>query len=166
MATLTLLLACPFCGSDQVHEGDDERFNGVFVQCENCACCGPTFSTNDHKDAGERAVAAWNARPVLAADPHRNGTLSFGEALYHAKNGARIQRAGWNGKGMWVALTPGSIVDEGRVSAKHAIGHMVLEKGGNVTIDAHLDMRTAGRTLQVGWLASQADMLANDWCVL
>ena len=35
-----------------------------------------------------------------------------------------------------------------------------------VKIDAHIDMYTAGGTMQPGWLASQADMLSNDWCLV
>ena len=80
--------------------------------------------------------------------------MNFGEAIEAAKNGKRIYRKGWNGKGQYVELvknlsytgTDGSIVN-----AKHdAIGNKALAFVG-----------TSG--VQIGWLASQADMLAEDW---
>jgi hypothetical protein len=65
--------------------------------------------------------------------------ITFGAAIELMKAGQRVWRKGWNGKGMWLYLTtfPG--------------------------FDPCIVMHTAGGTEQPGWLASQADMLANDW---
>jgi len=80
--------------------------------------------------------------------------MNFGEAIEAAKNGARIQREGWNGKKQYVELaTCISYKDEdGKiVNCTHdAIGNKALAFVG-----------TSG--VQMGWLASQADMLAEDW---
>lgn len=89
--------------------------------------------------------------------------MDFGQALYALKDGARVMRAGWNGKGMWLVLVPGS-----RVQLTPGTPYdKALGSGGygqtHVTIDAHIDMLTAKGTMQPGWLASQADMLADDW---
>jgi len=45
---------------------------------------------------------------------------------------------------------------------------MYLDVGviGPVDINPHIDMFTADGSMQPGWLASQADMLATDWCVV
>ena len=80
--------------------------------------------------------------------------LSFGDAIEWAKAGQKIQRAGWNGKGQYVELAIGLsyVSPAGQVvNAQHeAIGNAALAFVG-----------TSG--VQIGWLASQADMLANDW---
>ena len=80
--------------------------------------------------------------------------MTFGEALEVLKQGGRVQRAGWNTRGMWVVL----IRAEGPVPSPGDNQERI--------IDACLAMRTAKNTLQPGWLASQADMLAEDWQVL
>ena len=80
--------------------------------------------------------------------------LSFGTAIEYAKTGRKIQRAGWNGKGQYVELALGiSYVNMAGevINAQHeAIGNAALAFVG-----------TSG--VQLGWLASQADMLADDW---
>ena len=80
--------------------------------------------------------------------------MTFGEAINAARHGERIQRSGWNGKSQYVELaTCISYVDtEGKiVNCTHdAIGNMAFAFVG-----------TSG--VQIGWLASQADMLAEDW---
>lgn len=80
--------------------------------------------------------------------------MTFGEAIDKVRHGARISREGWNGKDQYVELARNiSYVNaEGvTVNARHdAIGNQALAFVG-----------TSGT--QVGWLASQADMLASDW---
>lgn len=107
------------------------------------------------------------------------GTGDFGEALTALKAGKRVQRAGWNGKGMWIALTPGSSVESvsgGVCPAPHLRGaarEVALEQAAGpagtptqVRICPHIDMRAADGSLVIGWLASQTDMLAEDWRVV
>lgn len=88
--------------------------------------------------------------------------MSFGDAIQALKQGRRVARTGWNGKGMWLVLDPGSTVAEVRSgSAYHKAGIT-----GSFTINPHIDMKTATGEMQPGWLASQTDMLADDWAVL
>jgi hypothetical protein len=87
--------------------------------------------------------------------------MNFGEALAALKDGERVAREGWNGKGMWLVLVPSSVgitFTEGSIYHKAGLA--------NGTINAHIDMKTATGEMQPGWLASQADMLAEDWVVL
>lgn len=65
--------------------------------------------------------------------------MNFSQALELIKRGKNLQRAGWNGRGLFVYLT-------------HFPDH-----------EPCLTMRTADGRSQPGWLASQADMLADDW---
>ncbi len=105
--------------------------------------------------------------------------MTFGDALEAAKQGKKIQRAGWNGKGMWVAFTPGSEISpaDARHGSSRLLANEILaalpagvstasQVEARLRICPHLDMRAADGSLVVGWLASQTDMLAEDWTVL
>jgi hypothetical protein len=97
-------------------------------------------------------------------------SMNFGEAIKAAKEGKKIQRQGWNGKDMWVVLMPkldlppftsqepGAKVNDR--TAKH-IGH-------DTPLHSlpYFAMWTADKKWLPGWLASQTDMLAEDWQVL
>ena len=87
--------------------------------------------------------------------------MNFGEALEALKQGKKVAREGWNGKGMWLILVPGTVdINFGDGSAYYRAG---LKRG---TINRHIDMRTATGEMQPGWLASQTDMLAEDWVIV
>lgn len=92
--------------------------------------------------------------------------MTFGQAIEAMKNGHRVARAGWNGKGMWIAYTPGSTIGVEQARSGAVLAVSIHEPAPNIVIDAHIDMRTASGSVQPGWLASQADMLADDWTVV
>lgn len=81
-------------------------------------------------------------------------TFSFGEAIKYLKRGMKVARKGWNGKKQYIQLATGisyKTADGEIVNCEHdAIGNMAVAFVG-----------TSG--VQMGWLASQADMLAEDW---
>jgi hypothetical protein len=91
--------------------------------------------------------------------PCRDYTLyaSFGIALVHLKKGKKVARKGWNGKGQYIQLASNisyTTADGKVVNCDHdAIGNQAIAFVG-----------TSG--VQMGWLASQADMLAEDWYIL
>ena len=80
--------------------------------------------------------------------------MTFGEAIEAAKNSARIQREGWNGKKQYVELAT-------CISYKDADGEIVNCTHDAIGNKAMAFVGTSG--VQMGWLASQADMLAEDW---
>ena len=82
---------------------------------------------------------------------------SFSEALQMIKAGHRMRRSGWNGKDMFIFLVPGSVFKVNREPLLSILG-----EGTEVEYHAHIDMKTA-QGYVVPWLASQADLLANDW---
>lgn len=85
---------------------------------------------------------------------------TIGWAVKQLHNGSRVRRSGWNGKGMWLILVPGSknlTVDEGRPLALAG-----LSVGTTFNYLPHVDMWTAQGEL-VPWLCSQTDLLATDW---
>ena len=98
--------------------------------------------------------------------------MNFGEAIACLKGGHRVARAGWNGKGMFIYLNKGCAdPDVVSLSAEEAlidgIDVNLFEVGdvGIVTRLPNINMRTATGSTVTGWLASQSDMLAEDWIV-
>lgn len=95
--------------------------------------------------------------------------MNFGQAIEYAKAGLKIVRAGWNGKGMYVWLEKGK-----RPESYHekeflfgVSGDLFENVGrGQTTVMPHLNMRAADGSTVVGWLASQTDILAEDWDVI
>ena len=69
-------------------------------------------------------------------------TFGVGVAVAHLRNGVRVRRVGWNGKGMWLKL-------------------QVPDADSDMT-EPYVYMRTAQGGL-IPWLCSQADLLADDW---
>lgn len=83
--------------------------------------------------------------------------FDFGKALWHLKQGKRVARKGWNGKGMFLFLVPGSTF---KVNRPPLLG--IYEEGKVINYCPHIDMKTADEKV-VPWLASQTDVLAEDW---
>jgi len=122
----------------------------------------PLPGVSDTVDMGYRVVyedgyESWSPQAVFEKAYRETTGLPFGLAIEAAKLGKKISRKGWNGKGQYVVL--GSNISwmnpEGLVfNAMHAaIGNKALVFVG-----------TSGS--QMGWLASQADMLADDWQIV
>ena len=87
-----------------------------------------------------------------------NKYINFGLALEAVKNGKRVAREGWNGKGQYVFLA-----DDVEFHTDADISEF---NGGEVSVGHMLVLRTAQGNLQPGWLASQSDMLAEDWYIV
>lgn len=100
---------------------------------------------------------SWSPKDVFEKAYRRTDGLNFGLALEAAKMGQRIARAGWNGKGQYVELG-------------HNFGYNTTDGTSDYAFHQDIGSRalvfvgTRGR--QVGWLASQADMLADDWYIV
>lgn len=86
--------------------------------------------------------------------------MDFSEALHALKRGERVCREGWNGKGMFLFLVPGSVFKVNREPLLSIMG-----EGTEIRYHAHIDMKTAQGDI-VPWLASQTDVLASDWIVI
>ena len=143
-----------------------------------------------HKYIGTKVITAWSAArdgeagyAVKYADGYTSWSpkvvfeeayrccegdsqaMTFGDAIYMLKEGKKVARAGWNGKGMWLVLVPGTQsvnFTEGSAYMKAGLTH------GEIL--PHIDMYTTNadgrRAMLPGWLASQTDMLATDWQVV
>lgn len=82
--------------------------------------------------------------------------MKFGEAIEFVKNGHRASRQGWNGKNQYIELAT-------HISYVNGNGDLVNVNHEAIGNQAIAFVGTSG--VQLGWLASQADMLANDWIV-
>lgn len=95
--------------------------------------------------------------------------MCFGLALDRLRNGGRVQRSGWNGKGMFLWVKNGSYAaDTELTDGLKGLPAILFDKGDKGTVNRLpcICMKTAtGETLE-GWLASQTDMLAMDWRVV
>lgn len=88
--------------------------------------------------------------------PELGGTVafSFGDAIKYLKRGMRVKRQGWNGKNQYIELAS-------NISYQSATGDMVNAKYDTTGNKAILFVVSPG--VQIGWLPSQEDMLAEDW---
>jgi len=83
----------------------------------------------------------------------------FGDAVQALKSGKRVQRTGWNGKDMYLFMMHSGIdVD--------TLPEYERTKAWGAKVDPYVVMRTAQGTYQSGWLASQADIFAEDWKII
>ena len=99
----------------------------------------------------EWVIADENNTPVLGGI----ATFSFGEAIKYLKRGFKVKRQGWNGKDQHVELGYDfSYIAPGGIPVR-PVQHL------DIGSQALVFVGTRGR--QVGWLASQSDMLADDW---
>ena len=87
-------------------------------------------------------------------------TMNFGSALQALKNGQKVAREGWNGKGMFLFLVPGSVF---KVNRAPLLG--IYPESTEINNRPHIDMKTVDGEI-VPWVASQTDVLAEDWCVV
>lgn len=109
---------------------------------------------------------------------------NFGQAIEALKQGKRVARQGWNGKGMFIFQRPADelplkMVVQQVKSLPQSVKDFFyfncndknrdaipLEEGAPVKFGSYLCMYAADGSIVNGWLASQTDMLSNDWCIL
>lgn len=95
--------------------------------------------------------------------------MTFGDAITAAKEGKRISRAGWNGKGMFVFMqVPSEIPSEAvprMASLPEPVKAEFARRGGAIRYSDQLALVKADNSIS-GWNASAADALACDWEVL
>ena len=100
---------------------------------------------------------SWSPKDVFEMAYRPTDGMNFGLAIEAAKMGMRIARKGWNGKNQYVELAT-------CISYKRNSGELVNVDHCNIGNKALAFVGTSG--VQMGWLASQADMLADDWYIV
>jgi hypothetical protein len=81
--------------------------------------------------------------------------MNFGEALEQLKQGKQVARKGWNGKNQYVFLIEGALLTQ-------CLGPAIVA----VPCTDVLAIKTSSNVIQIGWLATQSDMLSDDWEVV
>lgn len=90
---------------------------------------------------------------------------NFGAAVEALKSSLRVQRAGWNGKIMYLWLLPAAMVKAEWCREAH-LKAIAEANGGEIEALGSIRMMTADKKVLTGWLASQSDILAEDWRIL
>ena len=94
--------------------------------------------------------------------------MTFGMAIEAMKRGKKVARKDWNGKGMWLCVPlcdgPKEIPATGVWGKPNA--EYAEQNGGTVKVMPYVTMKTADGYIVMGWLASQTDMLSEDWTVV
>lgn len=92
--------------------------------------------------------------------------MDFGKAIKSLKAGKKVTRRGWNGKGMFLWLKPAANVDA-EICHDPILKELAERNGGSIialpTICMYTHDSTGRKAILTGWLASQSDMLLEDW---
>ena len=109
------------------------------------------------KDSRHAGYISWSPKEQFDNAYRETTGMSFGLAIEALKQGKRVARAGWNGKGMWLAM-----IQRASWQVDPAVNGT-----GNYSLNAlpWIGMKTADEGF-VPWLASQTDMLADDWAIV
>ncbi len=131
------------------------------------------MSEQDSKAEGYLVVypdgyKSWCPKAQFEAAARPCDGMTFGMAIEAMKRGKKVARKGWNGKGMWLCIP---LVDGPKeIPAKGIWGKpnadYAEQNGGTVKVMPYITMKTADGSIVMGWLASQTDMLAEDWIVV
>lgn len=147
----------------QVPENEDPAEQGYFVEYMDGS------KPNHPNHVG---YVSWSPACVFKDAYQPNGALSFSAALEALKVGKKVARSGWNGKGMWLAFVK-PYNDAVKSVGVPCFSYRVFElpEGANgepkksPKLLPYIAMKTVGDEL-VPWLASQTDVLAEDWIIL
>lgn len=90
---------------------------------------------------------------------------TFGQAIGSLKHGFLVRRKGWNGKGMWLWLKQETMV-KSEWCHDLALKAIADQNGGEIHALGTICMKTADNKILTGWLASQTDMLSEDWVLV
>ena len=126
---------------------------------------------NDDRHTG---YISWSPKAQHDAAYRPCDAMTFGLAVEALKNGLKVARAGWNGKGMWLSLScgPGGDAAAGRREIAFENfwssnnSEYARQNGGSAVVLPCITMKTATGEILMGWLASQTDMLAEDWTLV
>ena len=139
----------------------DEEKQTIMMHCKP----GNSDTGNPVMDIRETQRVEYTIRNILSEEwieateencPLLGGvaTFSFGEAIKYLKRGFKVARKGWNGKNQYIELAT-------CISYTNPSGEIVNGEHAAIGNKAIAFVGTSG--VQMGWLASQADMLAEDW---
>lgn len=144
----------------QLPENEDGADKGFLVEYLD----GGKANTPDH--AG---YVSWSPEDVFQKAYRPCDAMTFGLAIEALKLGKKVARAGWNGKGMYLWLVPAAKLKAEWCREPH-LKELAEANGGEIEALGSIRMYTVNadgrRAVLTGWLASQTDMLSEDWVVI
>jgi hypothetical protein len=102
----------------------------------------------------------------LDTEPLSGAQFDFGQALRLIKQGYKVARQGWNGKDMWIALGKGDPALPAEAFWNEHTKAFAQTNGGTAEVLPYILFKTADNKVLMGWLASQSDMLSEDWVIV
>lgn len=114
----------------------------------------------NHKDF--EGYISWSPKSVFENAYGPATGMTFGLAIEALKKGAKVARAGWKGKGMFIYYVPAAAYPAQRNTLSTMVG---VFPNDTVPYCAYIAMKTAQDNV-VPWLASQSDVLASDWAIV
>lgn len=131
--------------------GEDGSDNGYIVQYED-------------------GYISWSPAKQFKDAYRETSGMPFGLAIEAMRKGHKVARAGWNGKNMFVVLMPPLHLPPFNTAdtARKVNDRTAKWIGEDAPLDCqpYFAMYTAAKQWQPGWLASQTDMLADDWMIV
>lgn len=123
----------------------------------------PSSAPNHENHEG---YISWSPAEVFLKAYRLYAGLSFGMALEAIKKGLKVAREGWNGKDMFIYIQEGSLINQDQ--ARNPILKEIAGKSKPLMLEIlpHIDMKAADGKIVIGWLASQTDMLSEDWFIV
>lgn len=108
---------------------------------------------------------SWSPADVFDRAYRVTSGMTFGLAIEALKLGHKVARSGWNGKGMWLSLScDGSrAIPAAAFWSRNNVEYAMQQRLGQATVLPCITMKTATGEILMGWLASQTDMLCEDW---
>lgn len=143
-------------GCWDVPENEDGNDEGYMVEY-----LGGEPNTDDYD-----GYMTWEAKGEFERTYRPVDGLTFGLAIEAMRKGFRVAREGWNGKGMYLWLMPGNVVEDGSKLADPHLVRLFRETGKPIRFNDHIRMYCADGSITSGWIASQPDMTAEDWCIV
>jgi hypothetical protein len=130
----------------------------------------------EYTDGGKANTAeysgyvSWSPADVFTKAYRPCDSMTFGLAIEALKLGRKVARAGWNGKDMWLSLSGNHSgvreIEANKFWSDNNALYAVEQENGKAKVLPCITMKTATGEILMGWLASQSDMLAEDWAIV
>ena len=113
----------------------------------------------------EDGYTSWSPKEVFedayrTSEPGMPQKLTFGDALHYLKQGKKVAREGWNGKGMFVYMVPAA-----SYQAQTGVAKSYFGEGSMVPYQSYMAIKNPNESVST-WVPSVNDTLSEDWMVM
>lgn len=143
-----------------------------YILFDNCATCYKSSECTDYtkitetiNEISKKEHSGFGNIYLECMENIKKDNLNFSEALELLKQGYKLARKGWNGKDMWVSLTKGKTLKSDGFWSKNN-REFAETNGGEIETLPYLTLKTVDNKIHIGWLATQTDILGEDYYVV